>query len=100
MPSRDAGARPAWRVGDKIRRAREYAGLEQRELAHAAGISQATVSAAETGRARPHRSTLMLIAAATGVAYEWLEDCDEDPDAVRRDAHRRRLASFHSDAVA
>ena len=78
MPSRTAGARPSWRLADRIRRAREYAGLEQRELANRAGISQATISAAETGRARPHRSTMMLIAAATGVAYEWLDDDDDD----------------------
>jgi transcriptional regulator with XRE-family HTH domain len=84
MPSRAAGARPVWRLGDKIRRAREYAGLEQRELANRAGISQATISAAETGRARPHRSTLILIAQATGVSYDWLDDCDEEIVDSRR----------------
>ena len=89
FPSRSAGARPAWRTGDRIRRAREYAGLEQRELAERAGISQATVSAAETGRAQPHRSTLMLIAAATGVAYEWLDEDDELVD-------NRRVSRFAS----
>lgn len=76
MPSRSVGARPEWRVSDRIRRAREYAGLEQRELAERAGISQATISSAETGRARPHRSTLVLIAAATGVSFDWLADDD------------------------
>lgn len=81
MPSRSAGARPEWRLGDRIRRAREYAGLEQRELADRAGISQATISAAETGRAKPHRSTLTLIAAATGVSFEWLAD-DESLDTA------------------
>jgi transcriptional regulator with XRE-family HTH domain len=77
IPSRAAGDRPEWRLSDRIRRAREHAGLEQRELAERAGISPATVSAAETGRATPHRSTLRLIAAATGVAFDWLAVEDE-----------------------
>jgi transcriptional regulator with XRE-family HTH domain len=84
IPGNTTGARPPWRLGDKIRRAREFAGLEQRELANRAGISQATVSAAETGRARPHRSTLVLIAQATGVSYEWLDDCDDEIVEGRR----------------
>lgn len=92
MPSPQAGARPEWRLGDRLRRAREYAGLEQRELADRAGISQATISAAETGRQRPHRSTLVLIAAATGVALDWIEgelmlelDDDDEPAHVARE---------------
>lgn len=84
IPSRAAGDRPAWRLSDRIRRAREHAGLEQRELAERAGISPATVSAAETGRAVPHRSTLRLIAAATGVAFDWLCELEELDD---EDAH-------------
>lgn len=94
MPDRNVGARPQWRLADRIRRAREYAQLEQRELADRAGISQATISSAETGRARPHRSTVYLIAAATGVSFEWLAG-DDDDELVGR----RRPASRYASAA-
>jgi transcriptional regulator with XRE-family HTH domain len=98
LPGRSEGARPSWRLADRLRRAREFAGLEQRELAERAGISQATISAAENGRAQPHRSTLVLIASATGVALEWIEGECEDEDEPAPARARRELVRVASAA--
>jgi transcriptional regulator with XRE-family HTH domain len=92
IPSRAAGDRPKWRLSDRIRRAREHAGLEQRELAERAGLSPATVSAAETGRAAPHQSTLRLIAAATGVSFDWL--CGDELDDAEDDECAHCASAF------
>lgn len=48
-------------VGEALRAAREAAGLSQRELARATGVSQATISSAERGRP-VHLSTLQALA--------------------------------------
>jgi transcriptional regulator with XRE-family HTH domain len=63
---------PSWSVGDRLRKAREAAGLEQRQLAEAAGISRATISNAERGVGTPHLNTLQRWATVTGVPVAWL----------------------------
>lgn len=65
---------PEWSIGDRLRKAREDAGLEQRELAERAGISRATVSNAERGVGTPNTATLRSWAHATGVSLAWLVD--------------------------
>lgn len=65
---------PSWSVGDRLRKAREAAGLEQRELAERAGISRATISNAERGIGNPNLATLQAWADATGVPVSWLVD--------------------------
>ncbi|WP_308188462.1 helix-turn-helix domain-containing protein [Agromyces humatus] len=64
---------PQWTIADRLRKARESAGLEQTELAAAAGISRATISTAECGRSVPHRSTVRAWAQVCGVSREWVE---------------------------
>ncbi len=71
--TRDSRHVPTWTIADRLRKAREHLGLEQIEFAEASGISRTTVSNAETGRTVPHRSTLALWSATTGVSLEWLE---------------------------
>ena len=63
----------AFTVGDRIRVAREQAGMEQRELAEATGISRNTISNYEQGKFSPRRPALAAIALATGFDYRWLE---------------------------
>lgn len=74
-----AAAVPAWSVGDRLRKAREYARLEQRELAERAGLSRATISNAERGVGNPNLETLQAIAAATGVSLAWLVAGGDNP---------------------
>lgn len=63
---------PHWSIGDRLRKAREHAGLEQRQLAERAGISRATISNAERGVGNPSLPTLQAWAAACDVPVAWL----------------------------
>jgi transcriptional regulator with XRE-family HTH domain len=59
----------------RLRVLRLNAGLNQEELARAAGVSEATVKRLEAGRGkRPHPSTRRKLAAALGVR---IADVDE-----------------------
>ncbi len=80
---------PTFTIADRLRKAREIAGYDQEEMAAASGISRGTITNAETGRSAPHRSTLALWSAATGVSLAWLEtgeapsDESDEASAVR-----------------
>ena len=63
---------PQWTLGDRMRKARETAGLKQAELAERIGIGRSSIVNYESGRADPSRPVLLSWALATGVAYEWL----------------------------
>ncbi|QDH92483.1 immunity repressor [Gordonia phage Dmitri] len=58
----------------RLRIAREWAGLEQSELADLIGISRQSVSKAESGKTEPRRITLNAWALATGVPVSWLRN--------------------------
>jgi len=59
-------------MGDRLRKAREHAGLEQRELAADIGISRNTVQNYERGRTSPRRPVVLAWAVRTGVSQAWL----------------------------
>lgn len=61
-----------WTLGDKIAKARRYAGLEQDELGAAVGVSRALVSKWERDKSEPTISQVRLVAQATGVSFDWL----------------------------
>lgn len=67
------GVIPPETVKDRLRRAREYAGLEQGELAEAIGVSRATVSNYERGVVAPRRGALRMWGLRCGVDVHWLE---------------------------
>ncbi|QTF71751.1 helix-turn-helix domain-containing protein [Arthrobacter woluwensis] len=64
---------PVWTVADRLRKAREAAGLEQNDLVRLTGMARGTISAAENGRRKPTKANLNLWALATGVPLEWIE---------------------------
>lgn len=69
-----AGVIPAFTVADRVRKAREYAQLQQDELADKAGMSRGGVARIESGRGgKPRRASLIAISFATGVDLAWLE---------------------------
>lgn len=76
MPAPNVGRVPEWTVSDRLRKAREAAELEQKELSEVSGISRSTISAVENGK-RPSRATVRLWAMATGVPLEWIERGDD-----------------------
>jgi len=62
-----ANAKFAAEVGERVRRAREAAGLSQRELAARMGTSQAAVARLEAGGVGATLTTLHRVAAALGM---------------------------------
>ncbi len=64
---------PEFDITDRLRKAREIAGLTQQQLATEMGVAKTTVSNYEAGATTNHR-TIVLNAwsAATGVPVAWL----------------------------
>lgn len=60
-------------LSDRLRIARERAGLSARALGRAAGLGTRTISLLESGaRPDPRRSTIEAISKTLGVSLEWL----------------------------
>ena len=79
----EAGNIPVIEVKHRLRIAREYAGLEQDELADKIGVSRGTVGNAEKGRVQPRKIVVNAWALACGVPATWIwtgKHPDEDPD--------------------
>jgi len=72
MTEQVAGVIPAWTTGDRLRKAREFVGMGQQEMADEIGISRRSVSAYECGGSTPRRPVLLSWALRTGVPLEWL----------------------------
>lgn len=68
----EVGAVPEWTQPDRLRKARETAGLTQAQLAQAIGVSQRSISAYESGASAPKRPVVLSWSFATAVPYEWL----------------------------
>ena len=52
MSINPAGAIPAFSLSDRLRKAREFSGLDQTQLAQAMGVSRGTITRLETWRER------------------------------------------------
>jgi transcriptional regulator with XRE-family HTH domain len=66
------GSVPRWTLADKLRKARQHAGLEQDELAEQLGIARQSVSNYERGQTTPNRPIVWAWADVTGVDRAWL----------------------------
>ena len=76
---------PQWTLGDRIRKAREFAGLDQDDIATALYMSRAAVSAWENGHSKPNPRKLEVIASKCAVPLSWLltgsfEEGNTDPN--------------------
>jgi transcriptional regulator with XRE-family HTH domain len=83
MTTESAGGRTyKFGVGDRLRVAREVAGLSQDELAQLTGISRQTISNYELGASRkPKPPYIAAIALATHFNRDWIEHGTEpEPD--------------------
>jgi transcriptional regulator with XRE-family HTH domain len=68
------GIVPEWTFGDRLRKAREIAGLQQQDMASEFGVTSGTISNWETGRGQP-RDVLGVAkkwANITGVQEHWI----------------------------
>jgi transcriptional regulator with XRE-family HTH domain len=79
-------------MADRMRKAREVAGLDQRQMAETLSISRGSVSNYETRKTRPLPSILRAWAEACGVTVEWLTDATRQ-QRTPRIADRRTLLS-------
>lgn len=68
----ESAAVPEWTLGDRLRKARQYAGLEQTELAARIGIARSSITRYETDLGRPARPVLLSWALCTGTDLGWL----------------------------
>ncbi|WP_366938970.1 helix-turn-helix transcriptional regulator [uncultured Microbacterium sp.] len=75
----EIGEVPQWTIADRLRKARESAGFEQRDFAARTSMSRATISAAENGHRVPSKANLKLWALATGVPYTWILNGETPP---------------------
>ena len=66
-------------MADRLRKAREAAGLEQAQLGELMAYSRQAISSAERGVTTPRRIVLRAWAMATGVPVEWLETGEAPP---------------------
>jgi len=78
----DEGHVPTWSFCDRLRKARESAGLEQAALAALLGKKRSTVSNWERGANRPDELALRAIAYHTGVRYDWLTGADTEANII------------------
>lgn len=62
-----------WTVGDRLRKAREYAGLDRVQLADDIGIARNTVTNYEHGYRTPRKIVLNAWALRCKVSVDWLE---------------------------
>lgn len=74
-----AGVVPVWTLPDKLRKAREHAGLSQAQLEALTGISRRSIVSYEGGARAPRRPQLVAWAVACGVPLSWLEGDDGGP---------------------
>lgn len=64
---------PEWTLPDRLRKARETAGLRQEDMAHRLAKSRAAISGWERGDHRPDELALRAWAHETGVSFVWLK---------------------------
>lgn len=62
---------PTWTFQDRLRKAREHAGMTQSELAEATGVSLNSLNRYEKGQRSPANDVVSAIAQATNVPLEW-----------------------------
>lgn len=94
--AQEHGNIPAWTLADRLRKAREVAGLDQNELAQVLEISRNSVGNAESGKVHPRKITLSQWALRTGVPLEWLlsgKEGSQPDDGLSNATGRSLLAS-------
>jgi transcriptional regulator with XRE-family HTH domain len=79
-------------IGDRIRVAREAAGISQEDIGSRLGVSRAAVSQWETKEAKPGIARLQQIGAILGATLEWLVAGDgTGPSSIPVTAALRQL---------
>src|SRR5258707_4757123 len=74
---------PRWTTGDRLRKARLEAGLDQDALARVSGIARSSVINYESNRPIPAWPILLAWSKVTGIPLEWLCHGDLTPCGPR-----------------
>jgi len=82
---------------DKIKRAREVAGMTQQELADAVGVSKRTIASYESSGAIARRSTTEKLAAALKVSVKFLSDeaCTDPLAEIEKDTYVEQARALY-----
>ena len=82
---------------DKVKRAREVAGLTQDELAQAIGVSRRTITAYESEGAVARRSTTEKLAYALKVSVKYLTDekCTDPLAEIEKDEYIEQARALY-----
>jgi len=78
---------PTWTLGDRLRKAREAAGLHQSDMAPHFGRGRSTIAGWENDQHRPGKLEVEKWAEVTGAPLWWLQGFDGDTASV---THRYR----------
>lgn len=70
---------PRWTLGDRLRKAREHAGLSTAALGTDLGLHRNSIGAYERDQTEPKRAVLMAWALRCGVPFEWLVSGEAPP---------------------
>lgn len=68
---------PTFTLGDRLRKAREHAGLEQAQLAQLLGLSRQSVSNYERDLRTPNAAVILAWSIHTAAPCQWLETGQE-----------------------
>lgn len=68
----ETGVIPQFGISHRVRLAREYAGMQQGELAEKTGLSRTSIANIERGSNMPHKKSIAAMASVTGVDHKWL----------------------------
>lgn len=67
---------PTWTFQDRLRKAREHAGLNQSALAEKLDVAPGTIQRWENGVRNPSKKSLAALAETTGVSLAWFHQDD------------------------
>jgi len=75
----ETGHIPVFTKADRIRKARDFAGLSQAELAQRLGVARSSITNYEKGHHTPLPTIMRQLALATGVRLHWIETGEAPP---------------------
>lgn len=91
-------------LGDRLARAREFAGMNQSQLARRLGVKLATIRNWESDRSEPRSNRMQMLSGLLNVSIIWLisgegdgapeeaESVDQDASSLLAELHQLRLA--------
>lgn len=79
-------------IGQKIKQARQLAGLSQEKLAAGINVKRSTLAAWESGRNEPDSDNVKQIAIVCNVSTDYLHEMPQDGDGISPDV--RSLAEY------